>query len=302
MITAKCPLRISLVGGSTDLQSFIDEYGFGKVISFPTTLYTYINMSKRHDGLYRINYSMTEEIKSPNEIKNDIAREVIKYFKIGPITMSFNSDINSTGSGLASSSSYTVAAVAAAMEYQGIKTSQFEICKIAHQIELIFNPLTGYQDCYGCGLPSAKLLEFYGGGDVKTKITHVKLPEVNMLLYPTDALRSSTNVLKTINIHKSHELLDMVDACYTSLDIGELDMFKEYLDKAWQTKKLTSKNIMNEKLDKLEEQLRFWYDVFMIKLCGAGGGGYFFVMTQDKPIGKSIEVKVDNKGVQVWRV
>ena len=48
MIVSKCPLRVSLVGGSTDLQSFIDKYGYGQVISFPISLYTYISLSKRY--------------------------------------------------------------------------------------------------------------------------------------------------------------------------------------------------------------------------------------------------------------
>ena len=59
MIISKCPLRVSLVGGSTDLQSFIDEYGYGQVISFPISLYTYISLSKRYDKKYVINYTKT---------------------------------------------------------------------------------------------------------------------------------------------------------------------------------------------------------------------------------------------------
>ena len=43
MIIAKCPLRISLAGGSTDLQSYIDFNKYGGVISFPSTLYAYIS-------------------------------------------------------------------------------------------------------------------------------------------------------------------------------------------------------------------------------------------------------------------
>jgi len=46
MIIAKCPLRISLVGGSTDLQAFIEKYQTGSVISFPSDLYTYISIHK----------------------------------------------------------------------------------------------------------------------------------------------------------------------------------------------------------------------------------------------------------------
>ena len=46
MIVSKCPLRISLVGGSTDLQGFIDKFGIGSAISFPPNLYTYITINE----------------------------------------------------------------------------------------------------------------------------------------------------------------------------------------------------------------------------------------------------------------
>jgi D-glycero-alpha-D-manno-heptose-7-phosphate kinase len=76
MIISKCPLRISLAGGSTDLQKFVDEYGRGAVINSPINLYTYIFLGKSTNNCYKITYSRIEEIQDPNKIKNDIAREI----------------------------------------------------------------------------------------------------------------------------------------------------------------------------------------------------------------------------------
>lgn len=101
MIIAKCPLRVSMVGGSTDLQAFIDKYERGSVISFPSTLFTYITVHDNHTDKYIINYSKKEEVDNATEIKNDVAREVLVYFDIGPVTVTFNTDILSEGSGLA---------------------------------------------------------------------------------------------------------------------------------------------------------------------------------------------------------
>ena len=107
MIVSKCPLRISLVGGSTDLQGFIDKFGIGSAISFPPNLYTYITINENiSTDTWKVNYSKSEEVYHPIDIKNDIAREVIKHFDLPPIIMSFNCDIPTSGSGLASSSSY----------------------------------------------------------------------------------------------------------------------------------------------------------------------------------------------------
>ena len=50
MIISRCPLRISLVGGSTDLQEFIDHHGRGSVISLACNLYTYVTLFHDKNG------------------------------------------------------------------------------------------------------------------------------------------------------------------------------------------------------------------------------------------------------------
>ena len=89
MIVSKCPLRVSLAGGSTDLLSFVEKYDYGSVISFPINLHTYILITYNTNNVYRINYSNSEEVTDADNIKNDIAREVIKYFNLPPVTVMF---------------------------------------------------------------------------------------------------------------------------------------------------------------------------------------------------------------------
>lgn len=298
MVISKCPLRVSLVGGSTDLQKFIDKYKVGKVISFPISLYTYITLSKRYDKYYVINYTKREHVILPNNIKNDIARVLIEYFNLPPITMSFNADIPTTGSGLASSSSYMVAAVAAACKFKKLDWSQAKICKIAHELELKFNPLTGYQDTYGCGLPSSKLMVF--NGDVN--IRFIDLPKFNIFLHNTNINRSSTKILKTIDVDKSYPLLKLVDKVYSSLSKNNLKNFWSLLNDAWEAKKNISSDIMSNELKNIESKLNQDPQLKYLKLCGAGGGGYFLIMTNSQPTLDSIQVYIDNKGVIAWDV
>ena len=299
MVISKCPLRVSLVGGSTDLQKFIDKYKVGKVISFPISLYTYITLSKRYDKYYVINYTKREHVISPNDIKNDVAKVLIKYFNLPPVTISFNADIPTTGSGLASSSSYMVAAVAAACEFKKLDWSQAKICKIAHELELKFNPLTGYQDTYGCGLPSSKLMTFNGDVSIKS----IDLPKFNIFLHNTNINRSSTEILKTIDVDKSYPLLKLVDKVYSNLRKSNFKKFWDLLNDAWETKKNISSGIMNDKLKNIENKLKQDSQLKYLKLCGAGGGGYFLTMTENnQPILDSIQVYIDNKGVKAWNV
>lgn len=300
MIISKCPLRLSLVGGSTDLQGFIDKYGYGSVISSPVNLYTYISLNENiTDNHYKINYSNSEKTLTPNTIKNDIAREVIQYFNLPPVIMSFNSDIPSSGSGLASSSSYLISAIAAASKFVNLNLSQVEICKLALELERKFNPLTGYQDPYGCGIGGLKQYIFRKNKISLEPLTSSVIKSYKMYLIPTNVKRKSTGILASLDYTKSFPLLEMVDSLRESLD-DEESFFKVF-NKAWITKKQTSNSIINSVLLEQEKALKASYSIKGLKLCGAGGGGYFLVFTLDN-IKNSKLVDLDNDGVKVWKI
>ena len=288
MIFSKCSLRISLAGGSTDLQEFVDSNGYGTVISFPCDLYTYISLFHDRNGLnnfskkYIINYRQREETDSPNEIKNDIAKEVINYFGCGPLNMCFFADVFSEGSGLASSSSYLLACIKAVVQYQNIPISDHEICNIALQIERNFNPLTGYQDIYGCGISGFKRINFSKEKKgVKIKIDHLP-PEFlkcfDMYLIYTGIKRKSTNLLKTLDLNKVEKILPLVNFMESSIRNNDFDGFFSIINEGWAKKKETSSEIMsNPTIQELDGKLSNDPSVLAHKLCGAGGGGYFLV-------------------------
>jgi len=300
MIISKCPLRVSLVGGSTDLQEFIDKFGKGSVISFPVNLYTYITLNKNiYSNAYKINYSTTEETLNPNKIKNDIAREVIKHFNLPPIIMSFNSDIPSSGSGLASSSSYLIACISAACKFINKDLPQSEICKLALKLERKFNPLTGYQDPYGCGIGGLKKYNFYKNQITQELLSSSVIDDYNLYLIPTKIKRSSTKILSTLDLDKSHSLLDLVIKLKNNIN-NEEGFFKAF-NKGWENKKSSSSSISTPELLEVESKIKNKYDIKGIKLCGAGGGGYFLVFTKDT-IKEGNLVEIDNLGVQSWKI
>jgi D-glycero-alpha-D-manno-heptose-7-phosphate kinase len=301
MIISKCPLRVSLVGGSTDLQEFIDAYNWGSVISFPINLYTYITINPNiRSKKYRIDYSSPEEVENPKDIKNDIAREVIQYFNLPPLIMSFNSDIPSSGSGLASSSSYLLACISAACKFKGIDMSQGDICKLAIKLERKFNPLTGYQDAYGCGIGSLKQYNFYSHKIETEYLSSSVLDDYSLYLVPSNvSSRSSTNILKTVDIKKSFRLLALVRELKSNLN--NEDAFFKVFNLGWEKKKMTSSHIMTPELIEQEKYLLKTYNIKGIKLCGAGGGGYFLLITKDK-IKEGKQIKINNLGVQVWEI
>tara|TARA_R100000808_G_scaffold24932_1_gene59546 strand:+ start:25985 stop:26941 length:957 start_codon:yes stop_codon:yes gene_type:complete len=287
MIISRCPLRVSIAGGSTDLQEFIDYKGRGSVISFPCNLYSYVTLFTDKNGYnavddkYIIKYSQKEEVSSVSEIHNDIARECLDRFKLPPTSISFFSDIFSHGSGLASSSAYLIALIKAASLQNQLNLSQGQICEIALELERNFNPLTGYQDSYGCGIGGFKKLDFYPNNKIRCKIFGKSfIEDYNKYLVYTGVSRKSTDILKTLDLKKVEALLPLVQKMEKSITRNKPDDFFEIINEGWARKKETSNSIAsNQKILEIDEKLDKLSQVKAHKLCGAGGGGYFLVFT-----------------------
>jgi len=301
MIVSKCPLRVSLVGGSTDLIDFVKKHGKGSVISFPIDMYTYILLSHNHNNKYRINYLTPETVDTIDDIKNDVAREVLKHFNLPPVTIAFNADISSTGSGLASSSSYTIALVAAVNKFLNLNMTQLDICRTSLEIEHKFNPLTGYQDPYGCGLGGLKRLNFYPDVVEATFIKDSLLEKTNMYLVNTNSIRNSNDILNDIDFDKIIPLLNLVDELESN--INNSNNFYKILNDAWEIKKKSSSLISMNGVESIGNKLEGDERIKAIKLCGAGGGGYFLVITEHYIEDDNfLKINVEEHGVQVSEI
>lgn len=281
MIIVKCPLRISLVGGSTDLDAFLEENEYGSVVSFPCNLYTYITLHENNRNKYIINYSLKEERDKISEIDNDIPRIALDYFKAGPVTLTFNTDLYSDGSGMGSSSSYMIAVIKALSLYTDAKLSNFDICKLAVKLEKKFNPFTGHQDSYGCGMRDFKRIHFFKNKDPSFNYYNLKMFEnFDMFLLYTNITRESNPILKDINVAKTKKQLKVVEDMEKAINKVDFKQMCALINQGWENKKKTStKILMNQSLQELDARLQSSSIVRAFKLCGAGGGGYFFVMT-----------------------
>jgi D-glycero-alpha-D-manno-heptose-7-phosphate kinase len=304
MIISHCPLRISLFGGSTDNPFFVEKFGYGSVISFTCDLKTYVTISQDKFGFnrdqhkYIINYSRREEVSTIDEIENDVVRVVLDYFKMPPIQVTLTSDAYSQGSGLASSSSYIISLIKACTLFLDIQITDIEICKIAYELELKFNPYCGYQDPYGCGIGGFKKIEFLKGGIVKYDFLSTKLfDSYDTHLVFTGITRNSKNVLKDVtdNIDKAKPLLVTLGKSYSAIYNNDYGKFLNYLNKSWIQKKKTSSTITeNISIQEMDSFLNENDSVIAHKLCGAGNGGFFLVFSEKGNLNISYEsVKID---------
>lgn len=315
MYIAHCPLRISLFGGSTDNPYFVEKYGSGSVISFASNLKTYVTVGRDLFGVnnldhkYRLNYSKREDVSTISEIKNEVIRVVLEYFNIDPVQINLFGDAYSQGSGLASSSSYIISLIKAVSMFYDKKMSDVEICALAYELELKFNPYCGYQDPYGCGVGGFKRIDFYRGG----RVTYDYLPtsffdSYDIHLMFTGVTRNSKGVLKDVscNLDKVQKLLPIVDEAYSAITSGNHSKVFDLLNESWEQKKKTSSTITeNETIQKMDGELSSNETVMAHKLCGAGNGGFFLTFSERGKLNipyHSVKIEVSSQGVSGHKV
>src|SRR2546423_14396251 len=77
MVISRTPLRMSLVGGGTDLPDFFESHGGGAVVSTAIDKYVHVIVSPRFEGDFRIGYSRTEVRERGVDIQHDLVREAL---------------------------------------------------------------------------------------------------------------------------------------------------------------------------------------------------------------------------------
>ena len=289
MYIATCPLRVSLFGGSTDNPYFVQKYGRGSVISFSSNLKTYVTLHEDMLGFnkegrkYIVNYSRREETNSIGDIQNDIVRVALNHFGCHPMSISMKSDAYSQGSGLASSSSYTISLIKAFSMYYNMSLTDVEICSLSYQLELESNPYAGYQDPYGCGIGGFKRIDFEKGGIVRFDfLSQDFFKNYDMHLMFTGVTRNAKDVCEDVtkNLHKIKPLLKTADKAFDTLIKKDYDKFLYLMKQSWNQKKETSSVItQNQVIKDMDKVLEDNETVLAHRLCGAGNGGFFLTFS-----------------------
>lgn len=288
MIISKTPLRISFVGGGSDIESYYSKSG-GAVISTAIDKYVYITVNKKFDNHIRVSYSKTEEVNNVEEIDHKLVREVLKFHKIkGGVEITSIADIPSRGTGMGSSSSFSVGLLHCLYAYKNKYVSAEKLAEDASYIEIkkCKDPI-GKQDQYNAAFGGFNYIKFNTDGSVNVeplilKRTTRDILRKSLLLFYTGMTRSASGILKeqvkniSVSVEKRMMLEKMVGYAHTlkaDLQENNLDTFGEILHHNWILKKGLAENVSNPKIDK-------WYETALNngaiggKLLGAGGGGF----------------------------
>ena len=288
MIISRTPLRMSFVGGGSDLPAYYRRFG-GAVVSTAINKFVYITVNEKFDHRIRVSYSKTEEASSVARVKHPLVREAMAMLEVkGGLEITSIADIPSKGSGLGSSSSFTVGLLHALHAWSGRYASAeqlaIEACRI--EIERCGEPI-GKQDQFAAAFGGFNFIEF--NPDESVLVTPIlckretleKLQE-RIIVFYTGITRSASGILKTqqagLTSQKTKQKMlgRMVELAYElkiALEQNNLDAFGEIIHANWELKKGLAREISTSMIDE-------WYKIARQhgaiggKLLGAGTGGF----------------------------
>jgi D-glycero-alpha-D-manno-heptose-7-phosphate kinase len=290
MIVTRTPFRVTLGGGGTDLPSYYAKYG-GFIFSAGINKYMYVDVNRpTSDDLIRLKYSESETVETVNDVKHQVAREILRVTGIEKnIEISSIADIPS-GTGLGSSSCYAVGLLHA---LHTLKRDYVPLAQLAEEdfkIEAeVLGRNIGKQDPYLAAFGGLTVLDIEKDGVVKVRKANVSMEiadelNKNMLIFFTGYTRSADTILteqsKAVSAddkqvtESMHYIKELGYEILEAAESGNLDEIGKKFHAHWEHKKKISTKMTNPEFDKIYEQALV-SGALGGKISGAGGGGFF---------------------------
>lgn len=277
-----------------------------------------------NNGHTKTIFDNIQEVTDINEMQHAISREALKYFNITkPLIITSISDVYSTGSGLGSSSSYTVGLINCLENSRFHYTTKQFLANAACEIEIekCGYPI-GKQDQYAAAFGGFNNFYFFNDESVEQtpiNFDFTRLEERLVLIYSGVGRNANDILSKQSAAMEDSDKFNLVirnrDRAIDALDyliIRDFDSFGYLLNDAWEDKKKVVKGISDPYFDSI------YYDALKLgslggKLLGAGGGGFFLFycpsqyikenlitqITREYPKTKNYPFKFTNKGSEI---
>ena len=326
MFISKVPLRVSFLGGGSDLPEFYNKGVNGEVLGLAINKHIciYANQPEIIDSNL-IKYSITESFENPEQIKHPLFREILKehWDFSSKIELASFADIRS-GTGLGSSSAFAIALISLLLRLKNQTFTPYSLCKEGFKIEReILKDKVGLQDGAFAAYGGCCHFEFSKGNKIDHKTVNISEDILNtikdsMFLIYTDESRQAS---KYLNTHTNNlasledkystqsKIMSFVKPGKKALEDGDLKTLASMIRESYELKKTLNgdNKYLPEKVKSIEEI----FDnpcVWGYKLLGAGGGGFFLIMGEPKFLKdyllksglKPITVKTDFKGCRVF--
>ena len=321
MILSRTPCRMSFVGGGTDIPAFYRNHG-GAVLSTSIRSYVNVVVNPKFDGGVRVSYSKTEVCASSSEVEHPIVREALKMLDIpGGIEIVSIADVPSSGTGLGSSSSFTVGLLNALHAFKSERASKDQLGHESSRLEIdILGEPIGKQDQFAAAFGGLNFIRFNEDDTVEVEALNCIYQvenqiESHILTFYTGIGRRAGDILKVQNeviaggsrTAALKRMATQAEELRDELRRGNVDALGEALHEGWLLKQSLTPEISSS-------QISDWYGRARKagaaggKLLGAGAGGFMvFYASPDRHEAirreltelRPVKLRLDREGSQV---
>lgn len=323
MIITRAPFRVSFCGGGSDLPSFYEKYG-GCVLSTTIRKYMYLTIHNYfHKDKISLKYSKAEEVTEYNSIQHKYFRQCLSNFNINGAEITSMADIPA-GTGLGSSSAFTVALLQLLHTYRGEYIDKYKLAKDACEVEIekLGEPI-GKQDQFAAAFGGLKFYDFQPSGFVDVqpivmKPESYKKLENNILMFYIGGTHSASEILKeqgentgssgvVDKIEAQNKMCDIARKLKEELQLNNIDAMGELLHENWIFKKSLASGISNPLIDDVYSRAMN-AGATGGKLLGAGGAGFMiFYVPENRQESvrtalsdlREMDFEMDNSGASI---
>lgn len=303
MIITRTPFRISYVGGGTDFPDYFLGQG-GAVLSTAINKYVYITVTEKFDGKLHVRYSQTECVDKASDIKHPLFREALLLSSVEKgVEMVSISDIPGKGSGLGSSSAFSVGLLNALFTFKGTNLNPEELARKAIELEIDkCGAKIGFQDQYASAYGDLNHIQFRSEHLFKPEVIvtpmrksaqyeKVKWLEESTMLFYLGMGRDGNKILSKHNDRisskdKANQILDMQKYLVKEFmewlespntDPKYMEYAGELVSNSWGYKKRMTPEATNDEIDYFIAQI-LSCGACGAKVCGAGNGGFLMII------------------------
>jgi hypothetical protein len=234
----------------------------------------------------QLKYSKTELVDHISDIQHPIFREVLGMYDLKGVDVNSIADIPA-GTGMGSSSSFTVGLINAVRAYVGKYSSAEKLASLACETEIgrVGSPI-GKQDQYAAAYGGFNYITFYPDESVKVEKVLLsnslkKQLEESLILIHVGGRHSANEILQDQQIAISdakkldtqRKMVKLAEDLRKTLQKGNIEDFGMFLNEGWEMKRSLVSSISNNEIDDIYCQ-GLKAGALGGKLLGAGGAGF----------------------------
>jgi D-glycero-alpha-D-manno-heptose-7-phosphate kinase len=290
LIIAQTPLRVSLVGGGSDLRAFYSA-GFGAVISATIDRSVYVGLSRSPclTGVL-VRHAAVEWADNAARVAHPLVRECLRLAGAeAPLDITCFGDVP-PGSGLGSSSALCVGLLQVLQVAKGEPATSELLARMACTVEIdLLEAPIGKQDQYAASYGGLNYIRF--NADESVDVDPLRCPdgfveelEKMLMLFHLGRRESSSTILveqrRNVTVASTRSRLEQAVELATELrkrlEGGNLDEVGAILDEGWRLKRAYARGISNELIEHHYATARR-AGARGGKVLGAGGGGFLLL-------------------------